>query len=93
MKKKKLRKKLIKSYQKNYELTNALVSVYDSLKLHDLNQLEPNIETLSECFFRKLKAWNVDLNKEMGWTHLKPVTLKEAKISFSSKPSDKASKK
>jgi hypothetical protein len=70
----------MKKKKKIEALTNALVSIYDSIKLHDLNQLELGIETLSECFFRKLDAYNIDLNKEMGWTHLKPVTLIEQEI-------------
>jgi hypothetical protein len=33
-----------------------------------------NNETLSEMMFRKMKAYNIDLNKELGFTHLKPRT-------------------
>lgn len=29
--------------------------------------------------FRKMKAYNIDLNKELGFTHLKPVTKNERK--------------
>lgn len=59
--------------QKKYKnALSALLSIYDSLKLNDKNQLK-NDETLTEIMFRKLKAYNLDLNKELGFTHLKPV--------------------
>lgn len=65
--------------QKKYQnALSALLSIYDSLKLHDKNQLK-NDETLTETMFRKMKAYNVDLNKELGFTHLKPVTKKDQK--------------
>ena len=35
--------------------------------------LDLNEETLSEMMFRKMKGYNIDLNKELGFTHLKPV--------------------
>lgn len=63
--------------QKKYQnALSALLSIYDSLKLHDKNQLK-NDETLTETMFRKMKAYNVDLNKELGFTHLKPITKKD----------------
>ena len=60
---------------------NALVAIYDYLRFVDediiakeinIPMLEVNEETLSEMFFRKLKAYDIDLNEELGWTHLKP---------------------
>jgi len=66
-------------WEENY--LNALVAIYDYLNLvdndiidNDINipMLEINNETLMEMFFRKLKAYDIDLNKELGWTHLKP---------------------
>lgn len=60
---------------------NALVSIYDYLKLVDddiinkeidIPMLELNEETLTEMFFRKLKGYDINLNEELGWTHLKP---------------------
>ena len=60
---------------------NALVSIYDYLKLVDddiinkeidIPMLELNDETLTEMFFRKLKGYDIDINEELGWTHLKP---------------------
>jgi hypothetical protein len=38
----------------------------------NIDMLEANEETLSEMLFRKLKAYDIDLNEELGWTHLKP---------------------
>ncbi len=67
------------SREENY--LNALVAIYDYLKLVDndiidndinISMLEVNEETLSEMLFRKLKAYDIDLNKELGWKHLKP---------------------
>ena len=43
-------------------------------KLDDNNSLELGDETLSEMMFRKMEGYNIDLNKELGFTHLKPVT-------------------
>ena len=52
----------------------VLVLIHDySLKLYDNNSLELGDETLSQMMFRKMKAYNIDLNKELGFTHLKPV--------------------
>ena len=68
------------SKEENY--LNALVAIYDYLKLTDneiinnnikIGILELNEETLSEMFFRKLKAYDIDLNEELGWTHLTPI--------------------
>jgi hypothetical protein len=67
--------------EKEENYLNALVAIYDYLKLVDndiidkdinINMLEANEETLSEMLFRKLKAYDIDLNEELGWTHLKP---------------------
>lgn len=52
---------------------DALLSIYDSLKLYDKDILDLTEETLTEVFFRKLKAYDIDLNKELGFTHLEPV--------------------
>jgi hypothetical protein len=65
-------------YEKYQNTLSALLSIYDSLKLHD-NGLLQNDETLSETMFRKMKVNNVDLNKELGFTHLKPITQKDEK--------------
>lgn len=53
-------------------MASALLSIYDSLKLADNGHLDDS-ETLTEMMFRKMKAHGVDLNKELGFTHLKPV--------------------
>ena len=67
---------------KEEQYQDALVSIYDYLKLVDneiidndikIDMLEANgNETLTEMFFRKLRGANVDLNADLGWTHLKP---------------------
>ena len=54
--------------------TSCLLSIYDTLKLADNDSLDLSDETLSEIMFRKMKAHGIDLNKELGFTHLKPVT-------------------
>jgi len=59
---------------KKIENYNAcLLAIYDSLKLHDNGLPEASGETLSEMMFRYMKAYHIDLNKELGFTHLKPV--------------------
>jgi hypothetical protein len=55
------------------EVFSCMLSILDSLKLHDKESLCDD-ETLSEMMFRKMGAYNIDLNKELGFTHLKPVT-------------------
>ena len=55
-------------------MASCMLSILDSLKLYDNNSLELGDETLSEMMFRKMKAYNIDLNKELGFTHLKPFT-------------------
>ena len=55
------------------DLRNALLGVYDSLTLYDTNQLILENETLSQVMFRKMKANDIDLNKELGYKHLKPI--------------------
>jgi hypothetical protein len=58
-----------------HNMASCMLSILDSLKLHDKGQLENN-ETLSEMMFRKMNAYNIDLNKELGFTHLKPINKK-----------------
>jgi hypothetical protein len=57
---------------KRQDLLDCMLSIYDTLKLHDNGSLLED-ETLSEIMFRKMKSHNIDLNKELGFTHLKPV--------------------
>lgn len=54
-----------------------MLSILDSLKLYDNDSLVLDGETLSEMMFRKMKAYKIDLNEELGFTHLKPVTRKQ----------------
>ena len=59
---------------KIHNMASCMLSILDSLKLYDNDKLLLDDETLSEIMFRKMKAYNIDLNKELGFTHLKPVT-------------------
>lgn len=78
MKKKKLKKQLKKQTVKNENFADCLVSIYDTIMLYESDSLDlSDGETLSQMFFRKMKAYRIDLNKEKGWTHLKPRTRKE----------------
>lgn len=56
-----------------HNMAACMLSILDSLKLYDQNQLVLDNETLSEMMFRKMKGYNIDLNKELGFTHLKPI--------------------
>lgn len=56
-----------------HNMASCMLSILDSLKLYDLGQLELGNETLSEMMFRKMEAYKVDLNKELEFTHLKPI--------------------
>jgi len=59
---------------KIHNMASCMLSILDSLKLYDNDSLVLNNETLSEVMFRKMEAYNIDLNKELGFTHLKPIT-------------------
>jgi hypothetical protein len=59
--------------EKIHNMASCMLSILDTLKLHDKGSLLLDNETLSEIMFRKMKAYNIDLNKELGFTHLKPV--------------------
>ena len=61
---------------KIHNMASCMLSILDSLKLYDNDSLLLDNETLSEVMFRKMKAYNIDLNKELGFTHLKPITKK-----------------
>jgi len=59
-------------------MASCMLSILDYLKLQDNctdgeDMLQTNDETLSEMMFRKMGGHNIDLNKELGFTHLKPV--------------------
>ena len=58
---------------KVFNMASCMLSILDSLKLFDMNSLDISEETLSELMFRKMKGYNIDLNKELGFTHLEPV--------------------
>ena len=60
--------------EEKHNIAACLLSILDSLKLYDKGSLELGDETLSEMMFRKMEGYNIDLNKELGFTHLKPVT-------------------
>jgi len=55
------------------QMAPCMLSILDSLKLYDNNGLELGNETLSEMMFRKMEGYGIDLNKELGFTHLEPV--------------------
>ena len=59
---------------KIHNMASCMLSILDSLKLYDNGSLLLDNETLSEVMFRKMKVYNIDLNKELGFTHLKPIT-------------------
>jgi hypothetical protein len=63
-----------KNKDKLHNMASCMLSILDTLKLHDEGILYEEDETLSEMMFRKMKAYNIDLNKELGFTHLKPIT-------------------
>ena len=56
-----------------HEVFSCMLSILDTIKLHDYGTLYEEDETLSEMMFRKMGAYNIDLNKELGFDHLKPV--------------------
>ena len=62
--------------KKKHRMASCMLSILDSLKLYDNDSLVLDGETLSEMMFRKMKAYNIDLNEELGFTHLKPVKNK-----------------
>ncbi len=64
----------MKDKEKIHNMASCMLSILDSLKLYDNDSLLLDNETLSEVMFRKMKAYNIDLNKELGFTHLKPVS-------------------
>jgi len=55
---------------KVHNMASCMLSILDTLKLHDKGQLFEGDETLSEMMFRTMKAYNIDLNKELEFTHL-----------------------
>ena len=59
--------------EKIYNMASCMLSILDSLMLYDNDSLLLDNETLSEVMFRKMKFYNIDLNKELGITHLKPI--------------------
>ena len=63
--------------KKKHIMASCMLSILDSVKLYDNDSLVLDGETLSEMMFRKMKAYKIDLNEELGFTHLKPVTRKQ----------------
>ena len=61
---------------KIFNMASCMLSILDSLKLFDNDSLYMEDETLSEMMFRKMSAYDIDLNKELGFTHLEPVKKK-----------------
>jgi len=72
--------------EKIHNMAACMLSILDSLKLFDNSSLLTENETLSEIMFRKMKGYDIDLNKELDFTHLTPVTKKDSnKIKLSDK--------
>ena len=63
--------------EKLYNMASCMLSILDTIKLHDYGSLYEDDETLSQMMFRKMEAYNIDLNKELDFDHLKPVTKEE----------------
>jgi len=61
---------------KIHSLHLCLLSIYDCLVMADNSGIEEE-ESLTEMMFRKMKAYNIDLNKELGLTRLKPISKNE----------------
>jgi len=68
------------SKEERRNMASCMLSILDYLKLQDNckkgeeDMFDLNNETLSEMMFRKMKEYDIDLNKELGFTHLEPVT-------------------
>ncbi len=62
--------------EKRFNMASCMLSILDSIKLYDKGSLVLDEETLSEMMFRKMKGYNIDLNKELGFDHLEPVSFK-----------------
>ena len=65
------------SKEKIHNMASCMLSILDSLMLYDNDSLELGDETLSQVMFRKMDAYNINLNDELGFTHLKPVDSKD----------------
>jgi len=64
-----------------HDMASCMLAILDYLKAQDScydqkDLLKLNDETLSEMMFRKMKGYGIDLNKELGVTHLKPIIKK-----------------
>jgi len=66
-----------KEEDKVFNMASCMLSILDTLKLFDKDSLYMEDETLSEIMFRKMSAYDIDLNKELGFTHLEPVKKKK----------------
>jgi len=56
------------------KMAECLLSILDTLKLADNDNLDMYSETLSEMMFRKMKGSDIDLNELLGFTHLEPIS-------------------
>jgi len=70
----------MKDKEKLLNMAACMLSILDSLKLYDNDSLFLDDETLSEMMFRKMRGHNIDLNKELGFTHLKPISKNKQQI-------------
>lgn len=80
------RRSMTKKQKDNYN--SLLLDVYDMLKSADKGHLYLADESLSEIFWRHMTAYNIDLNKELKFDHLKPITKSELKKLVSKKKAE-----
>ena len=67
----------MKNKEKLDNAFSCLLSILDTIKLHDKGILYEEDETLSQMMFRKMSAYKIDLNKELNFDHLEPVTVEQ----------------
>ena len=72
----------MKNKDKVKNMASCMLSILDSLKLYDNDSLLLDNETLSEIMFRKMDYYNINLNKELGFTHLKPISKNRLQFHF-----------
>ena len=73
----------MKKKEKILNMAACMLSILDYLRLQDSckdskeDMLQFNNETLSNMMLRKMKKYNIDLNKELGFDHIKLVPSKK----------------
>lgn len=59
-----------------HNMAECMLSIFDSLKLYDMGMLALDRESLSELMIRKMKAYNIDLKKELRLEIFEPFKTK-----------------